>query len=184
MPKKPDILNTHIVAKSRLFTIEDVHLRFANGEERHFERLAGRRRGAVMMVPLLEDNDTVLLVREYAVGLERYDLGLPKGLLEDDEDVLAAANRELQEEVGYGARQLEPLKSLATAPGYLHGFMHTVLARDLFEARLPGDEPEPLEVVPWRLSELPDLIAREDFCEARSVATLYMVKDLLSRGEI
>lgn len=179
MLRKPKILQTRLVAKSHLFKIEQVDLHFTNGEQRCFERISGNRPAAVMMVPML-DNDTVLLVREYAVGLDDYALTLPKGLLEDDENPLEAANREMQEEIGYGAHDLIQLKTLSTAPGYLTSQLYMVLARDLYEKKLPGDEPEPIEVVPWQLSRLDELLTRDDFTEARSIAALFMVKQLLS----
>ncbi|MFT6132998.1 MAG: ADP-ribose diphosphatase, partial [Shewanella sp.] len=43
--KKPEILHTEIVAKSRLFQIEQVHLKFSNGVERQYERMKGGSRG-------------------------------------------------------------------------------------------------------------------------------------------
>jgi len=47
--------------------------------QRNYERLArGRSNGAVLIVPLLDD-ETVLLIREYSAGVHRYELGLPKG---------------------------------------------------------------------------------------------------------
>ncbi len=45
-----------------------------------------------------------------------------------------------------------------------------------------GDEPEPLEVVPWRMSELSQLLAREDCTEARSIAALFMTREYLANG--
>jgi ADP-ribose diphosphatase len=54
-----------------------------------------------------------------------------------------------------------------------------VLARDLFRQQEPGDEPEPLEVVPWRLSELHTLFSRDDCTEARSIAALFMTREYL-----
>ena len=48
MPRKPDILKLTPVAESRLFKIEAIDLRFSNGAERRFERLAARGQGAVM----------------------------------------------------------------------------------------------------------------------------------------
>jgi ADP-ribose diphosphatase len=54
-----------------------------------------------------------------------------------------------------------------------------VLASDLYEKRLDGDEPEPIEVVPWKISALDELMKCKDFTEARSVAALYRVRDLL-----
>jgi len=66
------------------------------------------------------------------------------------------------------------------APGYLFHTTHIVLARDLYPRRLEGDEPEPIEVVPWKISQLDRLLQRDDFTEARSIAALYMVRDKLT----
>jgi ADP-ribose diphosphatase len=178
MPSKPETLHRKEVARSRLFRVEAVGLRFSNGVEVEYERLTSSTSGAVLVVPLL-DRDTVLLVREYAGGTDRYELALPKGRVEAGEELLAAANRELMEEVGYGARELTRLRSLTVAPGYMQHSTHIVLARDLYEQRLPGDEPEPIEVVPWSLSRLTELFERDDFSEARSIAALFMVRDRL-----
>jgi ADP-ribose diphosphatase len=182
MSRKPRILSAQTIARTRLFHVEEVGLEFANGAVVHYERLSASPRGAVLVVPML-DEDTVLLIREYAAGVHRYELGLPKGLIEPDEDLLAAANRELMEEVGYGARELRHLTSFTLAPGYFGHVTHVVFARDLYPQRARGDEPEEIEVVPWRLSELKALLAQEDCTEARSIAALYMVRDLIRDGE-
>ncbi len=173
MPQKPRILNTELLAATRLFRIEQLDLEFSNGERRSYERLNGGDRGAVLIVPFL-DPETLLLIREYGAGSDRYELAFPKGRIEQDEDILEAANREIREEIGYGARQLELMRSVALAPGYIRHRTHMVLARDLFEERRPGDEPEPIEVVPWRLDRVDELLAREDFSEARSLLALLL----------
>ncbi|MBA2655282.1 MAG: ADP compounds hydrolase NudE [Gammaproteobacteria bacterium] len=179
--EKPTILATKILATTEIFQVEGVHLRFSNGEERHFERLKGRAHEAVMIIPVL-DSETILLIREYGVGLEDYYLGLPKGIVNRDEDILTAANRELMEETGYGARSLQFMKSLSSAPAYTTRTMKVVLAMDLFQQRLEGDEPETIEVVPWKLKDLDLLLERSDFHEARSIAALFMVRELLSKS--
>jgi ADP-ribose diphosphatase len=120
-----------------------------------------------------------LLVREYAVGVERYELGLPKGRLEPGENVLDTANRELMEELGYGARRLTEIAQLTVAPGYFGHITHVILAEDLYPQRRDGDEPEPVEVVPWALNDFEHLLTRDDFSEARSIAALYMVRERL-----
>lgn len=181
MREKPRILHTETLARTRLFHVQQVDLRFSNGVETRYERLIGSARGAVLIVPMLDD-DTVLLIREYAAGLDRYELALPKGRIEDSEDLLAAADRELKEEVGYGARSLVHLSSMSLAPGYLGHFTHVVLARDLYPDKQEGDEPEEIEVVPWRLSELGELVSRPDFSEARSIAALFLTRERLNHG--
>lgn len=180
MPKKPEILKVTATARSRLFQVEEIELRFSNGAERTYERLANRGRGAVM-IAAIDADENVLLIKEYAVGLEDYLLTLPKGLIDPGEDALQAANRELKEEAGFGANQLQTIKEMTSAPNYMGHKITTVLAQDLFPCRLEGDEPEEMEVVRWPLSQLNELFVREDFSEARAIAALYMVRDQLNK---
>ncbi len=180
MRKTPEVLNTEIIARTRFFRVEQRNLRFANGTEVSYERLVGSSTGAVLIVPMLDD-DTVLMIREYAAGVHRYELALPKGKIESDEAILDAANREIMEEVGYGARKLEHMTSLTIAPGYQSHCTHVVLAQDLFEQRCEGDEPEEIEVVPWSLKRLDELLTQEECTEARSIAALFMAREHLAR---
>ncbi|MBV4453815.1 MULTISPECIES: ADP compounds hydrolase NudE [Pseudomonas] len=180
MRQKPTVLAREIVASSRLFRVEEVQLRFSNGVERTYERLVGRGAGygAVMIVAMI-DTDHALLVEEYCGGTDEYEVSLPKGLIEPGEDVLAAANRELKEEAGYGARQLEHLTELSLSPGYMSQKIQVVLATDLYEERLEGDEPEPMRVERVNLRELSMLAQNAQFSEGRALAALYLVRDLL-----
>lgn len=164
-----------------LFKVEQLDLEFANGERRTYERLISRGLGAVIVVAM-PDDDHALLIREYACGMHRYELGLPKGRLEQGETHLEGANRELQEECGYGARSLTDLGYLTLAPGYMTHRTHVILARDLYPSRLPGDEPEDIEVIEWPLDDLVSLIRREDCSEGRTIAALYMARDMLGAG--
>jgi ADP-ribose diphosphatase len=175
MKKLPIIHAITTVAQSRLFHVQRLDLEFSNGEFRQYERLKSGSHGAVMIVPIL-NGDTLLLVREYAAGTESYQLGFPKGLIEAGEDATQAGNREMKEEVGYGARKLTPLRSFCLAPGYLSHKMQLVLAEDLYPETLEGDEPEPLEVIEWPLAEASKLLDRDDFTEARSMAALYLLE--------
>lgn len=181
MAKLPVIHETRVVNEGGRFPVEQLDLEFSNGVRRTYERMRGSGRGAVIVVPLL-DAETVLLVREYAAGLHTYELGLPKGRLERGEDVIEGANRELKEEVGYGARDLKIVHRLSLAPTYMSHVTHVVLARDLYPERLEGDEPEELEVVPWKLDRLHELVQRDDCTEGRSIAALFIARELLRGG--
>lgn len=170
----------HGITESQVgpYRLERMDLEFANGERRQFERMLTRGHGAVVVVPVREDGQ-VLLVREYAAGVHRYELGLVKGRIDAGESPLQAADRELKEEAGFGARRLEVLRTLTLAPTYMNHTSHLVLARDLYPERLPGDEPEELEVVPWPLDRLDQLMLREDFSEGRSLAALFIAREWL-----
>lgn len=181
--KKPDILKVETVARSRLFTIEAVNLTFSNGAHRVYERMKPSEREAVMIVPIVDDH--LILIEEYAVGLESYELGFPKGLIDPGESVNEAADRELKEEVGFGAGELTSLGKLTMAPSYFSSKMNIVVAEGLYEEKLEGDEPEPLIVRRWPLSDMLSLLQEPDFREARNVSALFMVREwLVKQGRI
>lgn len=181
--QKPKILNVETVARSRLFTVQAVDLVFSNGAQRVYERMKPSEREAVMIVPIVDDH--LILIREYAVGLESYELGFPKGLIDPGETPFEAANRELKEEAGFGAHQLETLGKLTMAPSYFSSKMNIVVAEALYEERLEGDEPEPLPQVRWPLNNLMALLQEPDFCEARNVSALFLVREwLIGQGRL
>ncbi|KGJ92182.1 ADP compounds hydrolase NudE [Thalassotalea sp. ND16A] len=176
--KLPEILACKQVAASRLVTVEAIDLKFSNNELRTYEKIKGGGRGAVLIVPML-DNDTMILVREYCAGTHSYQLGFPKGLIDCGEEPIIAANRELQEEIKMAATELTYVHKVSLAPAFFNATMDIFLATGLFDSALEGDEPEPLEIVHWPLSKYKELLAQEDFTEARSISALMLVKDLL-----
>ena len=181
MSRKLPVVHATHAQEAGPYRLEHLDLEFSNGERRRFERMVSRGHGAVVVVPML-DEETVLLVREYAAGVHRYELGLVKGRIDKGETALEAANRELQEEIGYGAHSLRELRALTLSPGYMGHVTQLVLARDLYPQRLPGDEPEEIEVVPWKLDALHELMLREDFSEGRSIAALFIAREWLRHG--
>ncbi len=183
MPNKPKTLNKKVIAQTKIFCVEELSLEFSNGEKRIYERLVAGKNGAVMILAINEKHE-LLLIREYSAGTDDYQLVFPKGLMEDGEAVFDAANRELKEEVGYGANQMHSLKSVSLAPGYLSHQMNLVLAQDLYEEKLVGDEPEPLEVVTWPIEQIDQLLEQTDFTEARSIAALFIIQNYLKRKSI
>lgn len=183
MTEKPKILEKKVVARSRLFQIEEVHLRFSNGEERRFERFGGIRGDGVMIVPLL-DRNTVVLVREYGAGLDTYYISLPTGAVDLQESFIEAADRELKEEIGYGAKKYTELHKLANSPAYSMRQLRLLVAQDLYEEKLEGDEPEEIEVLTWKLSELSELLKHKDFVDTKSIAALYIVREMIEHGSI
>ncbi len=171
--KLPEILKCTSIAKSRFFNIESVQLKFNNGERREFERMKSSGLGSVMIVPFY-DNETLLLIREYAVGTHTYELGFPKGLIDPGESPEIAANRELKEEVGFASDNLQKLKKIIMAPSYFNSEMTIFMAFNLYPEKLQGDEPEPLEVIKWPIANIDELLERDDFQEARNIAALLL----------
>jgi ADP-ribose diphosphatase len=180
--KLPKLIGKKTLAETRVFTIEQLQLQFGNGIEVEYERIYTPPPGAVLIVPQL-DHETIVLIREYCAGSQRYEIAFPKGRVEEGETLESSANREIMEEIGFGARKLEHVKSVTVSPGYMSSQTHIVYATDLYQQKRDGDEPEPIEVLYWNLNKLDDLIRCEEFTEARSIAALYLLENRLYSGK-
>lgn len=178
---KPQIVSVHTTASSKLFVIEAVKLVFTNGHQAEYERVSSTLlRGAVIIVPVL-DSESFLLVNEYVVGFDRYELSLPKGLVQEGENVIAAANRELMEETGYCASRLVKIHTLSLAAGFMCYETDVILAANLSPRSLPGDEPEALEKVTCSWRELDEIVASGRITDARSIAALYVARNRIAQ---
>ena len=172
--KHPLVISEKITLQTQMFKVQEQTLTFSNETTVVYERLLSSESGAVLIVPLLED-DTLLLIREYGAGVGRYELGFPKGKIDAGETWAQAAIRESQEEIGFLPNQVRLLDSVSLAAGYMTHYTHIVLATELTPQTAEGDEPEPLEVVPWHLDDWQALLQEPHFSEGRAYAALMLV---------
>ncbi|CAH0992896.1 ADP compounds hydrolase NudE [Sinobacterium norvegicum] len=178
----PKIIDQQWLTHSKLFHVEQLDLAFSNGEQRRYERLNPGRHAGVMVLPIL-DNHSLILIKEFGAGIDQYYLSFPKGAVDSGEDILDAGLRELQEEAGFAAKRLTPLKQISLSPSYMGNQMQYIVAEDLYPSALPGDEPEPLEVIHWPLSEIDQLALHPQFIESYGLAGLALLRAHLSAGK-
>jgi 8-oxo-dGTP pyrophosphatase MutT (NUDIX family) len=140
------------VFSGRFFEVRVERFRHADGAE--VSREIVRHRGAVGIVA--HDGERLWLVRQPREAVnEPALLEIPAGRLDvDGEPPLAAAQRELAEEIGRAARSWEPILTYYASAGFTDERVHLFLATDLYEASARADEEERIEVVPWPLESL------------------------------
>ena len=131
-----------IVSKTKLFCIEELDVKFDNSSQRKYEIISGTGQGVVMIIPILNSN--FVFISEYSAGINDYSLSFPKGKIDEGESVLEAANRELQEEIGYKSTTLEQIYTIDLAPGYMNHKTHVVVADNGQNLYFGDENPEPL----------------------------------------
>ncbi|NLI96772.1 MAG: NUDIX hydrolase [Synergistaceae bacterium] len=134
-------------------------------------------RPAVAMLPVTGEG-TILLVRQYRDAVRQQILEIPAGILNPDESPLEAARRELQEEIGFDAEQLEEWGKFYTSPGFSDEEVTLFFASGLVESRLDPDEDEFIRIVPVRKEEIPTLLDSGRVRDAKTIAALawYLAK--------
>ena len=119
-----------------------------------------------------------VFIMEYAAAINNYSLTFPKGKIDDGESILVAANRELQEEIGYKANKIRQIFSLNLAPGYMDHKTYIILAENLVPSKLNCDEPEDLEVIKYNKNNLSNLLLESNNIDSRALASLYIYNQI------
>jgi ADP-ribose pyrophosphatase len=171
-------LATKRVYDGRLLQVFEDEVRCPDGKTARREYI--RHPGAVIMMPLLDD-DTVLLERQFRYPHRRHFYELPAGKIEHGEDPLVTARRELVEECGYEAANWEHLATLHPCIGYSDERIEMYLATGLTHVGHAHDEGEFLEVIPLRVSEAVHWIASGRITEVKAIIGLLWL-DRFVRG--
>ena len=145
-------LNSRLLHMGRQFSFLQDEVELPDGRRTHRDIV--RHPGAVAIVPILPDG-RIILVRQYRYAAGKALLEIPAGTLEPRESPVDCARRELTEETGYEAGEMERLLSCYMAPGYSSEVIHLFLARDLREV---GGQSEPDEDIAVEILEPPELL--------------------------
>ena len=122
---------------------------------------------AVMMA--IDENDRVLLVKQFRLPAEQYLWELPAGRLDAGESPLQAAKRELREETGYDAKQWTELASFWPSPGYVQEKMTIFLAQDLTEGKQEPMDDERIEIRWFDQDELARMIRSGEILDGKTL---------------
>lgn len=124
--------------------------------------------GAVAVVAL-DEADNIILVKQYRKPIERVLMEIPAGTLEEGEDPLECARRELAEETGYNALHWEKILSYYSTPGFTDELLHVYLATGLTGGTPNPDNDEFVEMVRLPLTEAYKLIFSGQIADGKSI---------------
>ncbi|MGF0039178.1 NUDIX hydrolase [Peptoniphilaceae bacterium SGI.131] len=159
------------IIKVRVDTVELPNQCYAKREIVEHSRGVG-------MVALTEDKE-IFLVRQFRKPIEDMIYEIPAGLVEANESLQEAANRELQEEIGYRANKLQLITEAYPSPGFTDEKFSLFLATDLVESKLNLDDTEFIEVIKLPLNEAYQMIENFEIVDAKTImGILFALKGL------
>lgn len=174
----PIIKKKTLISSTKLFRISKLDIEFPKNIIMEYEVISGTGSGAVMIIPV--SDQSMFFIMEYSAAIDEYALTFPKGKIDEGESIIEAANRELQEEIGFKSSSLSHIHTIDLAPGYIDHQTHIVLAESLFPSCLTGDEPEELEVVEIPLENIHASLKKYKHIDSRVFASLYIYSTLMS----
>lgn len=135
--------------------------------------------GGVCVLPV-DENGVCYMVRQFRYPFGKMLLEAPAGKLEKGEDPLECGVRELSEETGLSAEEMIPMGSMCTSPGFSTERLYLYLARGLHRGESHPDEGEFLNVERYPLSELVEMVMRNEIDDGKTVAAILKAEKILA----
>jgi ADP-ribose pyrophosphatase len=170
------LLSEEILYRGRIFDVARSRYQLPNGKEHTYDLI--KHHGAVTILPV-DDQGRIWFVRQFRVGAQQSLLELPAGLLEEGESAEESAYREVQEEIGMAAGELQRLGEFYMVPGYSTEKLVIFLATHLRASVLPTDEDEFLEHEAVPIQEVYARIARGEIQDGKTIAAMLLAQPYL-----
>ena len=174
--------------EKKLATQQIYHGRGVNMRVDTVEKASGRKttrevveHSDCIAVVALDEQDNVLLVRQFRHAVGKFLLEIPAGGIDPGEEPIDSVRRELQEEIGYFPRTIDSLGGFYAIPGYGTEYLHCFSATDLVPSRLIAEDTESIELVRVSPDQIPQLIASGEICDAKSIAALLSLLSIRQR---
>jgi len=163
-------ISSHRIHTGKIIKVDSDRIRYPDGSEAEVDIV--RHPGASAVVPFLSDPEgedpQILLLRQYRYAADGYLYEIPAGRLDPGETPADCAARELKEETGCAAKQMEPLITMVTTPGFTDERIHLFMAVDLTPGEAAREADEFADVMVMRLSEALELIQRGEIVDGKT----------------
>jgi ADP-ribose pyrophosphatase len=171
---KPGRIKSKRVYTGKIISLDVDTVRFPDGSVGELEMI--RHPGASAVVPFLSDprgeDPQVLLIRQYRYAADGYLYEIPAGRLDQGEDPRDCALRELKEETGCTAEQIDHLYTILTTPGFTDEKIYVFMATGLVAGETKHEADEFLDLHPMLLSRALEMIEAGEIQDAKTALGL------------
>lgn len=139
-----DTLSKIKIYEGKIITVETHQIKLADGQE-GFREIVHHPGGVCILAR--DEDEKILMVRQYRKPMEEAYLELPAGKLEKDLTPMENAFKELEEETGYKTKGFRELGAYATSPGYSDEMIYLFVAEELMPGVKGGDDDEFIDII-------------------------------------
>ena len=168
--KVPQLLESVEIFRGRIF---DVTTDTVREGDKTYKREVVHHPGSAVIVPVFEDG-SVALVRQYRHPAVRYLLEVPAGTLNRGERPEEGAARELEEELGFVAGNLQKLSEFFVSPGFCEEKMWIYLATQMTPTKQQLEDDEIVEVVRLPFAQALEMITAGEIEDAKTIIGLML----------
>lgn len=168
------------VYKGNILEVDVLKVLQPDGKETTREVI--RHSGGAAIVPISDKNE-IYMVKQYRKPVEIELLEIPAGKLDEGEEPIVCARRELKEETGLEAKNMKHLIDLYCAPGYSSEKIYIYVATDLIEGEPCADEGEIISSEKLPIAELLKMIKNNEIIDAKTVVGILLAEKII-KGEI
>lgn len=166
-------LSTKIVYKNNFLTFEELEVQLPDGNIG--SRSVIRHPGAAAVVAITEENK-ILFVEQYRKTIDKITLEIPAGKIDKGESPEKTVIRELEEETGYIAKEVELLGNIMTAQGFSDEIIYLYKATNLKKGKKQGDADEFINLKEFTFDEVKTMIKNGEINDSKTLsALLYMM---------
>lgn len=171
-----EVLSSEVVYSGSLFRVVQDKIIEPGGKKA--VRDVVRHNGSAVILAVDNSKDKkdpwIVMERQYRHAANRFLWELPAGKLEQGEDPLAGAQRELEEETGYRAKKWSPLLEYYASPGFLGETMNVFLAEGLIAGEARPEEDEEIEIRLVKLSEILKTIKKGGIMDGKTLSAVLL----------
>lgn len=168
--EKFERLERNLVYEGSIINMYKDTIRVSNGNIVEWDFIG--HKGAAAAIPVT-DEGKIILVKQWRNSLDRFTYEIPAGGLEgEDEPMIEAAARELEEETGYKSDDLEFLISLRTTVAFCNERIDVFVAKNLVKTKQNLDRDEEIEIREFSMDELFTMIRSGEMQDSKTVSAI------------
>lgn len=135
----------------------------------------------INVVPVTADGE-IVMVKQFRHGNQEITLEVPGGLVDDGEEPIQSASRELREETGFLSDPLIKIGAVAPNPALFNNVCHTFLAANAVQKYdITPDGTEELEISLHTLNEINEMIEAGKISHALTINAIYWYEKHLKK---